>query len=216
MPEAPPRSSRGAVGAVSHSAREDGPAPTTDAKPVSATAGAALDAQKSRMESLLRDDPEFAFHVGTLPECPRYNIDLAGISFPRTTERVELRGGETIRTPMAGAIVRMTEGRRKAVLQAIAGRVVRFRNTAPDENTPGSAGDLVRDGRGMPQEAMASAMQSATGTVIVMDGNPQRPYRPQRGDKPLADFVYMERRADLDASKPSYPKPLSASAPAAD
>lgn len=220
MPEAPPRTSRAAAAGagLSHRATtvEDATPPPSGMSPVSAApdAAAALEAQKQRMEQILRDDPEFAFHVGTLPECPRWNLDLAGVNFPRSTERVEVRGGETIRTPMAGAVVRITEAKRKEVLRAIASRVVRFRGVQIDDNAPGAAGDLVRDGRGMPAEAMASAAPAIVGTVICMDGNPSRPYRPQRGDRPLADFVYMERRADLDAAKPSYPKPLSA-APAA-
>lgn len=220
MPEAPPQTpkSRGsaAIGAgVSHSARTvEDPSAIAPRRSLSsaADAEAALRSQRERMEQILRDDPEFAFHVGTLPECPRWNLDLAGVNFPRSTERVELRGGETIRTPMAGAVVRISETKHKDVLRAIANRVVRFRKTAFEQNTPGASDDLV-GGAKLPDDAPAPSATSVTGTVIVMDGNPQRPYRPQRGDRPLADFVYMERRPDLDAAKPSYPKPLSAAPP---
>lgn len=188
MPEAPPR----APAKPAPSGPPSVPGSTVLGPPVGAPGAPASrtlseELAKRTPEILKRareaQEEELTYQVGTLPGCPRWNIDLAGINFPRQTEDVVVvNPQETTRVPRVGGIVRMTPSKVEQVLDAIARRVVRFREGSPD------------------------------GTVFdVTTGRTQ--YRPLSGDKPLADFVYMIRRADLDAlaaPRPAYPAPLSA------
>ncbi len=72
------------------------------------------------------EEPRKTFWVGTLPDCPKWNLDLGGISFPRMTEKVT-GPNATDRQPEAGTKIELTPTQVKRVKDAIRSRVFRMR-----------------------------------------------------------------------------------------
>ena len=68
------------------------------------------------------------YWLGTLAGCPFQNVACAGQEFPRFTEDVKVNPDtiETKRTERPGVVVYLTDARVKAILDAVASKVVRM------------------------------------------------------------------------------------------
>ena len=111
--------------------------------------------------------PDAVAHwCGTFHDCPRQNITLAGVSFPRNTERLSHPKGayKTRRVPMRGAIAWLTPKESEAVKKAASLRVVRWLAVQPEND------DETRRGR-----------------VLVKRSR----YQEMIGDEPLGHYIYF-------------------------
>lgn len=132
------------------------------------------------------------YRVGTTPDSPFEVYHLAGIAFPKATERVELDRftGETKRSQVEGDVLLLTDGQVAACKAAAAAKRVRIMtNPASGEVTQAS---------------------------VFVAGS--RRYKPDPKDRSVADFVYMLEVEESPYSTQVRRAPLSeegAKAPAA-
>lgn len=106
------------------------------------------------------------YRVGTTQDSPFEVYHLAGVAFPKQTERVELDKftGETKRSVIEGDVLRLTDGQVAACKAAAASKRVRI---------------MVNPGSG-----------EVTQASIFVAGS--RRYQPDPKDRSVADFVYMQ------------------------
>ena len=65
------------------------------------------------------------YRYGVNPDCPVHAITLAGLCFPRTTEKVEGYGADTQRSKVEGMVSKLDEGKFAEVIEAAAHKFVR-------------------------------------------------------------------------------------------
>ncbi len=155
------------------------------------------------------------YWVGALPECPRVVVHVAGIEFPKVTETVRWKNslGVVERTKNAGVVLRLTETKLHLLADRLARGVVRpSRGFVTDqENTHGQ---VVLDAkRPLPAAILTIPTEQELAAAAKRD-RATRPFCPQPGDRPLADFIYLQPLAPGEKVKPrpadaDLPPPLS-------
>lgn len=116
------------------------------------------------------------FKCGVTPDCPFEVVHLAGLEFPKVTEKVTGHGAETKRDAIRGVVHELTPEKVEAVRAAARNKVIRT-----------TKGKRPR-----------SLLLDARGSGKVIGGVPTRPYRPLPGDQRVEEFVYLEPVAVSD------------------
>ena len=123
------------------------------------------------------------YWCGVTPDCPYTYLTLGGTAFNRTVGRVvtdEATGAQECRNDDAvGVINRLTEANVNLILEHAASKVIR--NHRERIHRIGNASDPTG----------VNERKSWHGSIISTVGRQDRPYVPQRGDKPVGCFVYM-------------------------
>lgn len=152
------------------------------------------------------------FWIGTLPECPDWAPVFNGLDFPKFVEQASRsRDGRTIRIPMVGQIVKLSQERLRVIAGHIARTVIRFRSAQESSDrgiglgpaelpTPRRKGSLIKIKTPEELEALRKA------------GLPAPVYEAQPFDEPMSNYVFMIPCADQKnggRNGNSYPDPIS-------
>lgn len=134
----------------------------------------------------------FWYWIGVTSDCPTEFLDFAGIHFPKTTELVSRgAGGETIRVPAVGTLMRLTEAQIRKIAARMAQSVIRFRSEPEQRDEPGTGENKgaphYRAGRrGYPIRIPSAAEVEA----VEKAGLPSTRYDPAPFDEPASRYVY--------------------------
>lgn len=118
------------------------------------------------------------YHVGLNPDAPAEVLHLAGVEFPKRSERVEGFGAETKRSVVQGAYLELTEEKVAAIKKAATEKVFRFGNEVTKQ----------RKGKEVKHRRAFLIPKSGSGFV---NGVPSKPYRKQDGDQDVGRFIFL-------------------------
>lgn len=162
-------------------------------------------------------DQSHWYWIGTLPGTPVEWATIGGECFPKMEELI-IRDGEggSRRVPVIGALVKLDKRKIDNIVEALSRSVVRFTDGGI-EKPAGSSNATVAD-----VMAEASSKSRRKGFLITIptakeakeraENNlpPPAPYSQQKGDEPLARYVFAQLCDDQ--AHPSrgefYPEPL--------
>jgi hypothetical protein len=153
------------------------------------------------------------YWVGCTHDSPRAVFDVAGINFPRYTESIQRRGRErrTDRVQRAGQVIKLSDSQLERLAEALKRRVVRPVGPAPAETIVGAVDTSSR----APRQCITLTIPTPDEIAARREsGSPAfRPFVARRGDRPLADFIFLEPCVgkDFHPRDPSreLPEPIS-------
>lgn len=128
------------------------------------------------------------YWVGMLDECPLHNVDVAGINFPKYNEKlVPSRRDPTRqeRVSHPGSLVVLNERKLSMLAEQLPRRVIRMQAT-PDDNHV-SAGENVGDPVTRGRRGYLVKIPASDADTSARQ---YRPYHYQKGDVPLATFLF--------------------------
>jgi len=176
--------------------RDDGP-PTAPAR----VAGSALAPQFA--ETSRGYNAETYFWVGCNRQCPTESVDVAGINFPKVTEklqRVPGQPGKFTRVPRIGSIVALTK---QQVLRLIADLPRKIVHVVPDEAAEAAAaaaeaadlaGGRIKRPKGddveRPRRGFVRTIPSEAEQKVQQERGRFRPFVHKEGDRPAAEFLF--------------------------
>lgn len=134
-------------------------------------------------ETLSKPAEKRLFRLGLRGDCPFQVIHLAGVEFPKVTEKVSGFGPETKRSEVRGVTLELTKEKLEAIKKAATFKVIRSTH-----------GKKAR-----------SFMLDTRGTGKVIDGQPTRPYVAQPGDQSVEEFIYISAVEHSAYEEPSIP-----------
>ena len=130
---------------------------------------------------------EYTFWLGVTADCPRGQIDVAGLHFPKSEERIiHNDAGKQVRVPEHGTInMTVTKYHFEELVKVLSRLVVRpSRSEDMDNPTQRAKGKLVK----IPTKAqVAGAAES---------GRKLKPYIKRTGDRPATEFMYFIHAPD--------------------
>jgi hypothetical protein len=169
------------------------PAPTTEKKPTRVD-GKDLVPDISKISLRAGTSHRYTFWCGLMDNCPVNQIDVAGISFVKTTDKVinDLASGTTRRIPQPGGLFRIDGHQYKKLIDRLKYIVIRFDNQPEIQNVPGegeNTGDPARRAKKahlitIPREKDIKAKEEA--------GLPVHRYHPSPNDEAAAKYMYAQ------------------------
>lgn len=172
-------------------------------------AGSALAPDLRRHQAAV--ETSFWYWIGALPGCPSEHLDLKGIHFPKVMEKVS-RGpdGRTVRIPMIGSLVRLTELQIRAMRDRLTRTVIRF--TPSEEPRKTGAGASLGDQAEIPRRrgspvTLPSVEEQAE---RARNGLPTHLYQQSPHDEPAARYLFAVLCHDQERPQRGdhYPEPL--------
>jgi hypothetical protein len=139
------------------------------------------------------------YWCGALKSAPREVVYIAGVDFPKLTEKVSKNPADPSRTqriPQAGMIHELTVAQVEAIQSRLPHMVARFHLGKDGESRHGK---IIR----IRSEKELEEYRQAKLPLPI--------YEPEAGDEPLADHVFMVLCEDQENGQPGtvYPEPLS-------
>ncbi len=132
---------------------------------------------------------EYCFWMGVTADCPRGQIDVAGMCFPRGTERISINdAGKQVRVPENGTLNQFVSRHHFEELCKVLPRLV-IRPSKPvlQDGSGENIGDPINRSKGklikIPDEKMIAG--AADG------GRRLKPYVKREGDRPATEFMYF-------------------------
>ena len=128
------------------------------------------------------------FWIGLTPDCPRGQIDVAGLTFVKATEKITTdHVGKQVRVPSPGYLDHeVTKEKFERLAEELRRMVIRPRHQINHDGAGENTRDPVQRFHGkllkIPNEQTAAAMRE--------NGRNVTPYVKQPGDRPAADFMY--------------------------
>ncbi len=190
------------------------PAAVAPAAPRTHMPGADLTADIAKLANDVGVVRQFRYWVGVTPSCPVEYVDMAGVNFPKLNEIVmpsPQRDGRTIRKPVVGALVWLTEQHVRQIRARLPRTIIRFlddKGVQEEAGTGQNIGDLVqRPRRGQlitiptPEEVAEARKRGRAVNLYVPD---------TRRDAPASRFMFAQLCEDQEHSERGdyYPDPL--------
>ena len=133
---------------------------------------------------------EYVFWMGVTPDCPRGQIDVAGMSFPRGTERIHIDDvtGRQTRIPESGTLNKfVTRVHFEKLCEVLPRLVIRPSKVINEDGSGENIGDPIQRSKGklikIPDEAAIAGARE--------NGRKLKPYVKQKGDRPATEFMYF-------------------------
>ena len=138
---------------------------------------------------------EYPFWIGVTADCPRGQIDVAGLHFPKVEEEITTNHtGQQVRVPKVGTVNKTVTKRHFLALVKVLPRLVIRQSHAVEEPTDGSGKNI-----GDPAErAKGRLIKIPTEDQILgIDGQRKlAPYVKQPGDRPASEFMFFTYAPD--------------------
>lgn len=149
----------------------------------------------------------YRYWVGLTKECPLGDISC-GVSFPKTNEDLIQKEGEsrTQRVSRVGAITQIDAARLHLIQEKLPRLVIRFRkHLGSGSFTPGKpTGDAPVETRYGELVEIPTAAEVATARA---SNGPTNEYVYREGDRPAAEFMFMQLCADQESGEQGYRVP---------
>jgi len=132
---------------------------------------------------------EYTFWLGVTPDCPRGQIDVAGLHFPKSEERILINdAGKQVRVPEHGAInMTVTKHHFEELVRLLPRLVIRPSKVVKQDGSGENIGDPVQRAKGrlikIPDEKMLAGASDS--------GRRLKPFVKQPGDRPATEFMYF-------------------------
>lgn len=132
---------------------------------------------------------EHTFWLGVTPDCPRGQIDVAGLHFPRSTERIIFNeAGKQVRVPEHGTLNKFVSKYHFEELCRVLPRlVIRPSKQVHQDGSGENIGDPIQRSKGrlikIPDDKMIAGAAD--------HGRKLKPYVKQPGDRPATEFMYF-------------------------
>lgn len=132
---------------------------------------------------------EYTFWLGVTADCPRGQIDVAGLHFPRSEERIIVNeAGKQVRVPEHGAInLTVTKYHFEELLKVLPRLIIRPSKVINEDGSGENTGDPIQRAKGklikIPDEKMIAGVKS--------NGRRLKPYVKRPGDRPATEFMYF-------------------------
>lgn len=155
---------------------------------------------------------EHRYWIGTLPDCPREHVDIAGVNFPKVNELlVPDRTNPTKKTriPVFGSIVHLSVGKLEQIRERLTRTVVRF--TEAEVREEAGTGQNVGDPHQRPRRGHLITIPRAEDIEVARkEGRAIHLYVASADDVPVARFLFMQLCADQKNGMHGsvYPDPL--------
>jgi len=144
----------------------------------------------------LETSSEYIYWVGVLPKCPVPGLDVAGIGFPKMTERLikdPLQSGKMERIPGLGGFARLTEAKVQLLRERLPRVVLRFTEDEGQRDEPGT-GQNMGEMHIQPRKGYPVTIPSKKD---IKDGSRNRYIRGDR-DEPAARYMFAVLCQDQD------------------
>ena len=164
------------------------------------------------------------YWIGALPGLPVEGAHFGGQCFPKMEERVSKSSdGSTIRSPVIGALVRLTADNVKRIRDRLPRTVVRWREEEPEEREDriGLAETTSKGGSGKSVDAVTGDHQRRRGHLITIPteaeiaakraaGRAANLYLPRAGDEPASRYLFalLCHNQEQPGRGDHYPAPL--------
>lgn len=144
----------------------------------------------------------YRYWVGITSSCPVEWIDLAGINFPKINEKIvpdPLRTGKKRRSPVAGALVWLTEDKIRLMRERLPRTVIRFLDDKGVQEEPGT-GENIGDVAQRPRRGQVITIPTEEDLADRRKrGKPARVYVPDpTRDVPASRFMFAHLCEDQD------------------
>tara|TARA_R100000458_G_scaffold11201_1_gene8959 strand:+ start:3998 stop:4630 length:633 start_codon:yes stop_codon:yes gene_type:complete len=132
---------------------------------------------------------EYPFWLGVTADCPRGQIDVAGLHFPKKEEDIILNdAGKQVRVPQHGALnFTVTKHHFEELVRLLSRLVIRPHKVIDADGTGENIGDPVQNSKGrlikIPDDKMLAGASES--------GRKLKPYVKQPGDRPATEFMYF-------------------------
>lgn len=161
-------------------------------------------------ESIKSPPPSaFAYYwVGVINECPIEFPSVAGISFPKHTQKIEFdpKQQRKVRTPRTGAVTKLDRRQFERLLSRIRQTVIRFYPT-PKAKDPDADAPETPTRAHLISIPTKEAMEEQRKAGYAVNN-----YVPSPNDRPASEFFYCIPCEDQSAPEPGgnyYPEPMS-------
>jgi len=137
---------------------------------------------------------EFPFWLGVTADCPRGQIDIAGLHFPKKEEDIVVNdAGKQVRVPQHGAInFTVTKYHFEELCRLLSRLVIRPHKVVNQDEAGENIGDPVQNSKGrlikIPDDKMLAGASES--------GRRLKPYVKQPGDRPATEFMYFLHAPD--------------------
>jgi len=158
---------------------------------------------------------QYWYWVGALPSCPTDVMYLAGMGFPKMTEKVipgNKAGGKTQRIPHIGHVCRLSLDKIDMIKKQLPQVVLRFMEE-PRDSEPGVGavlGDHI-DESNRPRKGYPITIPTAEQIQVSRENKRSVvPYTRREHDEPGARYIFAQLCANQDHPSPEsvYPEPL--------
>ena len=132
---------------------------------------------------------EHSFWLGVTADCPRGQIDVAGLHFPKAEEQIVLNAaGKQVRVPVIGALNRkVTRLHFEELVKVLPRLVIRPSKPVAQDGSGENTGDPIERAKGrlikIPDEKMIAGASE--------HGRRLEPYVKQPGDRPATEFMFF-------------------------
>lgn len=134
---------------------------------------------------------EYSFWLGLTADCPRGQIDVAGLHFPKKEEKIVINdAGKQVRVPQHGALnFTVSKHHFEALMEVLPRLIIRPKEVRKDpekgENTGGpvhnTKGELIK----IPSAKMLAGIVESGGRSTL------KKYVKRPGDRPAIEFMYF-------------------------
>ena len=137
---------------------------------------------------------EYPFWLGVTADCPRGQIDVAGLHFPKKEESIVINdAGKQVRVPEHGTLnFTITKHHFEELIRLLPRLVIRPHKQIASDNSGENTGDPVQRSKGklikIPDDAMIAGASES--------GRRLKPYVKQPGDRPATEFMYFTYAPD--------------------
>ena len=132
---------------------------------------------------------EHTFWLGVTADCPRGQIDVAGLHFPKAEEQIVINAaGKQVRVPVIGAINKtVTRLHFEELVKVLSRLVIRPTKPVLQDGTGVNTGDPIERAKGrLIKIPDAKMIAGATASGRRLD-----PYVKQPGDRPATEFMFF-------------------------
>lgn len=132
---------------------------------------------------------EHTFWLGVTADCPRGQIDVAGLHFPKAEEQIVINAaGKQVRVPVIGAInAKVTRLHFEELVKVLPRLVIRPTKQVLQDGSGQNTKDPIERAKGrlikIPDAAMIAGATAS--------GRQLEPYVKQPGDRPATEFMFF-------------------------
>jgi hypothetical protein len=132
---------------------------------------------------------EYTFWLGVTSDCPRGQIDVAGLHFSKSEEEIVINdAGKQVRVPKHGTLnMTVTKHHFEELLKVLPRLVIRPSKAVTQDGSGENTGDPVQRAKGklikIPDDKMIAG--------VAESGRRLKPYVRRPGDRPATEFMYF-------------------------
>jgi len=132
---------------------------------------------------------EHTFWLGITADCPRGQIDVAGLHFPKSEEKIVINdAGKQVRVPVFGSInAKVTKFHFEELVKVLPRLVIRPSKSILQDASGQNTGDPVQRVKGRLIKIPDAKMIAG----YAEHGRKLEPYIQQPGDRPATEFMYF-------------------------